>query len=92
MTPPSSPRLRRFLIGALAAIVAGCSVKLPSPPDVASEADQRCVIECQAQHIRCLQNLGSGRSAQKRCAGYLGSCYEDSCKKASQSTPSRAEE
>ncbi len=88
--PPSTPR--RLLVAALAATLAGCSVKLPSPPGVATEADQRCLIECQAQHIRCLQSLGSSRSAQKRCAGYLGSCYENSCKEPRQSEPNRAEE
>ena len=71
------PALRRRVLAALTAALAGCSVKLPSPPQV---ADQQCVLECQAQHIRCLHIIGTNRSAQKRCAGYLGECYEGSCK------------
>ena len=78
--PPTLGRrsaVRRLVPAALAATLAGCSVKLPAPPQV---ADQQCVLECQAQHIRCLHLLGTNRSSQKRCAGYLGECYEGSCK------------
>src|SRR5262249_59745533 len=83
VTRPSSPT-QRLLEVALLAALAGCSVKLPSPPTTTSEAQQRCVLECQAQHIRCLQSLGSSKSSQRRCADYLGTCYEGSCKGPSQ--------
>jgi len=60
-----------------AATLAACSVKLPSPPPA---TDQTCILECQAQHIRCLHILGTSRSNQKKCAGYLGACYDSGCK------------
>jgi len=66
-----------FLYTALLAALAGCSVKVPSPP---SDLDPRCVLECQASHIRCLGSSGSGRSGQRHCADQLGGCYSSGCK------------
>jgi hypothetical protein len=61
----------------LAAALAACAVKLPSPPPA---TDQTCILECQAQHIRCLHILGTSRSNQKKCANYLGACYDSGCR------------
>jgi hypothetical protein len=83
MTRPPSLLRRALREVAVLAALAGCSVKLPDPPATASEAEQRCVLECQAQHIRCLQSLGPSKSSQRRCADYLGDCYNGSCKEAS---------
>jgi hypothetical protein len=70
---PSPQALLVLFLGFLAA----CSVKLPSPPPA---TDQTCILECQALHIRCLHILGTSRSNQKKCAGYLGACYDSGCK------------
>jgi hypothetical protein len=61
----------------VAAALAACAVKLPSPPPT---TDQTCILECQAQHIRCLHILGTSRSNQHKCADYLGACYDSGCK------------
>src|SRR5262249_210952 len=75
------PAVRRWVLAVLAAALAGCSVKLPSPPHVPHHPS---LLHCHPHHIRCLHIIGTNRSAQKRCAGYLGECYEGSCK-----TPAR---
>lgn len=72
-----SPIPRDLVILFLAVALAACAIKLPSPPPA---TDPTCVLECQAQHIRCLHILGTSRSNQKKCAGYLGACYDSGCK------------
>ena len=75
---PPAASLPGLLVGAvLAAALAACAVKLPSPPPT---IDQTCILECQAQHIRCLHTLGTSRSNQHTCADYLDTCYASGCK------------
>ena len=83
----ASPIPRDLVILLLGAVLAGCAVKLPSPPPV---TDQTCILECQAQHIRCLHILGTSRSNQKKCAGYLGACYDSGCKPPEQPPPQQS--
>src|SRR5262249_57176290 len=75
--PTSRPLMHPVLWSLAVATLAACAVKLPSPPPA---TDQTCILECQAQHIRCLHILGTSRSNQKKCAGYLGTCYDSGCK------------
>jgi hypothetical protein len=75
--PGSSPVTRGLVVLLLSAVLAACAVKLPSPPPA---TDQTCILECQAQRIRCLQILGTSRSKQRKCADYLGACYDSGCK------------
>ena len=82
----SSPIPRDLVVLFLAAALAACAVKLPSPPPV---TDQTCILECQAQHIRCLHILGTSRSNQHKCADYLGACYDSGCKPPEESPQQR---